>query len=71
MPKPNCDQEFTRSDLGLAAALGMATSIVVMLQNARLTVLWDLSYILENAARIAAGDVPYRVMVWQTGAQSP
>ncbi len=29
-------------------------------QNARLTILWDVSYILENATRIAAGDVPYR-----------
>jgi len=32
----------------------------VLWQNARLTVLWDVSYILENATRIAAGDVPYR-----------
>jgi type IV secretory pathway VirB3-like protein len=33
---------------------------VVVWQNARLAVLWDLSYVLENAARMAAGDVPYR-----------
>jgi hypothetical protein len=33
---------------------------VVLIQNARLTVLWDLSYILENATRIAMGDLPYR-----------
>ncbi|HEX7192207.1 MAG TPA: hypothetical protein VF381_11630, partial [Thermoanaerobaculia bacterium] len=32
----------------------------MLVQNARLTVLWDLSYILENATRIAMGDVPYR-----------
>ncbi|HYM61028.1 MAG TPA: hypothetical protein VEZ11_09055 [Thermoanaerobaculia bacterium] len=37
-----------------------ATSAVVLWQNARLTVLWDLSYILENASRIAGGDIPYR-----------
>jgi hypothetical protein len=37
-----------------------ATAAVVLWQNSRLTVLWDLSYILENATRIAAGDVPYR-----------
>jgi len=40
--------------------LFFATASVVLWQNARLTVLWDLSYILENATRIAAGDVPYR-----------
>jgi hypothetical protein len=56
----NCDQELTRADLGVAAGLGALTSIVVLVQNARLTVLWDLSYILENATRIAMGDVPYR-----------
>ncbi|HYU26145.1 MAG TPA: hypothetical protein VEO74_13140 [Thermoanaerobaculia bacterium] len=33
---------------------------MVLWQNARLAILWDVSYILENAARIAAGDVPYR-----------
>jgi hypothetical protein len=56
----NCDQKLTRADLAAALALGVATSAVVLLQNARLTVLWDLSYILENATRIAMGDVPYR-----------
>jgi len=30
------------------------------LQNTRLTVLWDLSYILENATRISLGQLPYR-----------
>ncbi len=29
-------------------------------QNARLAVLWDLSYILENSYRISLGDIPYR-----------
>jgi hypothetical protein len=42
------------------AVLFAATSAMVLGQNARLTVLWDLSYILENASRIAGGDVPYR-----------
>jgi len=32
----------------------------VLWQNARLAILWDVSYVLENATRIAAGDVPYR-----------
>ena len=60
MDQRNCDQELTRADLGVALAFGVATSAVVVAQNLRLTVLWDLSYILENAARIAMGDVPYR-----------
>lgn len=60
MLQQNCDQEFTRVDRRIAAGLGAATSVVVLMQNARLTVLWDLSYILENATRIAMGDVPYR-----------
>ena len=41
----------------LIALSGAAT---VLWQNARLTVLWDVSYILENASRIAAGQLPYR-----------
>ena len=40
--------------------LAAGTAATVAWQNARLTVLWDASYILENATRIAAGDVPYR-----------
>ena len=60
MQQRNCDQELTRADAIVALALGAATSLVVLVQNARLTVLWDLSYILENATRIAMGDVPYR-----------
>ncbi|HEY2325402.1 MAG TPA: hypothetical protein VGJ82_21270, partial [Thermoanaerobaculia bacterium] len=51
---------MTRADLAVGLAIGVATCAVVALQNARLTVLWDLSYVLENATRIAMGDVPYR-----------
>jgi len=36
------------------------TAGVVLWQNARVTVLWDLSYILENATRISQGQLPYR-----------
>ena len=42
------------------AVLFVASAAVVVWQNSRLTVLWDASYVLENASRIAAGDVPYR-----------
>ena len=48
------------SDTAIAALLFVASAAVVIWQNSRLTILWDVSYILENAARIAAGDVPYR-----------
>jgi type IV secretory pathway VirB3-like protein len=40
--------------------LAFASAATVLWQNARLAVLWDVSYVLENAARMAAGDVPYR-----------
>jgi len=40
--------------------LFLGTAAVVVWQSSRLTVLWDLSFILENATRIALGDVPYR-----------
>src|SRR5438876_8086593 len=49
-----------RRDAAHALLLGLATSAVVLWQNRRVIVLWDVSYILENATRIAAGDVPYR-----------
>ncbi len=43
-----------------ALFLFFATAAVVVWQNSRLGVLWDLSYILENSYRISLGDVPYR-----------
>ena len=43
-----------------AAALAIATGLVVIWQNLRLAVLWDLSYTLNNSYRIALGDIPYR-----------
>lgn len=47
-------------DWAAAVFLFFATATVVLWQNSRLGVLWDLSYILENSWRISAGDVPYR-----------
>ena len=44
----------------MGAFLFLATAAVVVWQNSRLAVLWDLSYILENANRMSLGDVPYR-----------
>jgi hypothetical protein len=43
-----------------AGLLFAATASVVLLQNSRLAVLWDLSYILENSFRISLGQIPYR-----------
>jgi hypothetical protein len=43
-----------------AVLLFLATATVVIWQNSRLAVLWDLSYILENSYRISLGEVPYR-----------
>jgi len=43
-----------------AAALFAATAGVVLWQNAHVAVLFDLSYILNTAERIALGQIPYR-----------
>src|SRR5579863_2719787 len=47
-------------DWAAALFLFLGTSAVVLWQNSRLAVLWDLSYILENSYRISLGDLPYR-----------
>jgi hypothetical protein len=51
---------WKRVDTLTAVVLFIGTALVVVWQNLRLGVLWDLSYILENAHRISLGDVPYR-----------
>ena len=58
---PQTPRRFTRScELVTGAFLFVATAAFVLWQNAHLTVLWDLSYILENATRISLGQMPYR-----------
>jgi hypothetical protein len=49
-----------RPDVLAASLLFLATAGVVLWQNSRLAVLWDLSYILENGWRISLGQMPYR-----------
>ena len=45
----------------LAAALLFAgTAAVILWQNAHVAVLWDISYTLDSAIRIAQGQLPYR-----------
>jgi MFS family permease len=48
------------SDWLAALSLFSATAAVVIWQNSRLGVLWDLSYVLDSAYRISLGDLPYR-----------
>jgi hypothetical protein len=45
-----------------AAGFGLfaATVCVVLWQNSHVAILWDTSYVLDSAARIAAGQWPYR-----------
>jgi hypothetical protein len=51
---------WTPRDWIAAAALFAATAGVVLWQNAHVAVLFDLSYILNTAERIALGQIPYR-----------
>ena len=49
-----------RKDLYAAMLLFLATAAFVLWQNARIAVLWDLSYLLDTSWRIALGQMPYR-----------
>jgi len=58
--KSNSRERCVSWDWAAALSLFLGTSAVVVWQNSRLAVLWDLSYILENSYRISLGDFPYR-----------
>jgi hypothetical protein len=47
-------------DWAASLFLFSATAAVVVWQNSRLGVLWDLSYVLDSSYRISLGDLPYR-----------
>jgi hypothetical protein len=49
-----------RTQYAIAAFLFVATAAVTLWQNAHLAILWDLSYLLDSAYRIALGQIPYR-----------
>jgi hypothetical protein len=51
---------WTLRDWIAGAVLFAATASVVLWQNAHVAILYDLSYVLDTAARIAAGQIPYR-----------
>src|SRR5690349_21974443 len=57
---PNRKWPFVIADVFAGLVLFCGTATVVWLQNARLTVLYDLAGVLESATRMAQGDVPYR-----------
>jgi hypothetical protein len=60
-PHPETSQtHWALRDWIVAAALFAATAGVVLWQNAHVAVLFDLSYILNTAERIALGQIPYR-----------
>src|ERR1700690_1727161 len=54
------DESWGAPDWIAALFLFFSTAGVVLWQNSRLAILWDLSYVLENSYRISLGDVPYR-----------
>ncbi len=54
------DSRYVLRDRIAGAALFAATAAVVLWQNAHVAVLFDLSYVLNTAARIALGQMPYR-----------
>lgn len=58
-PRPPGERWQLR-DVAAAAGLFLATAAVVLWQNAHVAVLWDASYTLDSAMRIALGQMPYR-----------
>lgn len=60
MPSHNQLHRPKFASLFIGVFLALATAAFALWQNTHLTVLWDLSYILENATRIALGQLPYR-----------
>jgi hypothetical protein len=63
---PEQDAAPTRSgrwasrDWIAAAALSVATAATILWQNAHVAVLWDASYVLDSAVRMADRQMPYR-----------
>jgi hypothetical protein len=54
------ERRWRLRDIAAGVGLFAATAAVVLWQNAHVAVLFDLSYILNTATRIAQGQVPYR-----------
>ena len=58
--KQRIELRWALRDWIAAAVLFVATACVILWQNAHVAVLWDLGYVLDSAARFAAGQIPYR-----------
>jgi hypothetical protein len=58
--KPSSREFWAPRDWAAALFLFFGTAAVVLWQDSRLAVLWDLSYVLENSYRISLGQLPYR-----------
>jgi hypothetical protein len=58
--QPESDSRWELRDFIAAAGLFLATAAFVLWQNSRLTILWDLSYLLDSSFRISLGQLPYR-----------
>jgi hypothetical protein len=58
-PEPSQLRWTLRDSIG-AVALFAVTAGVILWQDAHVAVLWDISYILNVATRIAGGQIPYR-----------
>jgi hypothetical protein len=58
--KSELTERWVWPDWAAALVLFSATAAIVLWQNSRLAVLWDLSYVLENSYRISLGQLPYR-----------
>lgn len=59
-PDPIAGPQSRWTDWLVALFLFLATALVVIWQNSRLAVLWDLGYVLDNSYRISLGEIPYR-----------
>jgi len=60
LPSAKLRERWSLRDLIAASTLFLASSAVVLWQNAHLTILWDLSYVLDSSFRISVGQLPYR-----------
>src|ERR1035437_5535859 len=56
----NAAAKWRVRDTLIAAALFLFSAAFTLYQNARVAVLWDLSYLLDTSFRISLGQLPYR-----------
>ena len=59
-PEHASGRTWALRDALAAAALFLGTAGTILWQNAHIVVLWDFSYVLDSAVRMAEGQMPYR-----------